>query len=68
MQPESEDKRIISAEWAKDEDIARFLKALPNWQVVQEPSTEIAESPQEIGKSIFYFNISPLGGDYMKFS
>jgi exocyst complex component 4 len=48
VQPESEDKRIISAEWAKDEDIARFLKALPNWQVVQEPSAEIAESPQEI--------------------
>merc|ERR1712223_212153 len=48
VQPESEDKRIISAEWAKDEDIARFLKALPNWQVVQEPSAEIAESPQEV--------------------
>ena len=35
VQPESEDKRIISAQWAKDDDIARFLKALPNWQAVQ---------------------------------
>ena len=26
IQPESEDKRIISAQWAKDEDIARFLR------------------------------------------
>jgi len=26
VQPESEDKRIISAQWAKDEDIARFLR------------------------------------------
>ena len=49
VQPESEDKRIISAQWAKDEDIARFLKALPNWQAVQEPgSTEVTESPQEV--------------------
>lgn len=31
VQPESEDKRIISATWAKDEDINRFLKGLPNW-------------------------------------
>ena len=26
VQPESEDKRIISAQWAKDEDIARLLR------------------------------------------
>ena len=49
VQPESEDKRIISAQWAKDEDIARFLKALPNWQAVQEASGhEVTESPQEV--------------------
>ena len=48
VQPESEDKRIISAQWAKDEDIARFLKALPNWQAVQEVSHEVTESPQEV--------------------
>ena len=52
VQPESEDKRIISAQWAKDEDIARFLKALPNWQAVQEGVSSshevITESPQEV--------------------
>jgi exocyst complex component 4 len=26
VQPESEDKRIISTQWAKDEDISRFLR------------------------------------------
>ena len=31
VQPESEDKRIISAQWAKDDDINRFLRSLPNW-------------------------------------
>ena len=28
---DSDDKRIISANWAKDEDINRFLRCLPNW-------------------------------------
>ncbi|XP_030764843.1 exocyst complex component 4 [Sitophilus oryzae] len=31
VQPYSEDKRICSAAWLKDEDINRFLKSLPNW-------------------------------------
>lgn len=31
MQPETEDKRIYSVAWLKDEDISRFLKSLPNW-------------------------------------
>ncbi|RWS04217.1 Exocyst complex component 4-like protein [Dinothrombium tinctorium] len=35
VQPESEDKRVISATWAKDEDINRFLKSLPNWAILQ---------------------------------
>ena len=35
VQPEAEDKRIISAQWAKDEDISRFLKSLPNWGAVE---------------------------------
>merc|ERR1719244_1687103 len=34
VQPDAEDKRIISAQWAKDEDISRFLKSLPNWSTV----------------------------------
>jgi hypothetical protein len=28
VQPDSEDKRVISATWAKDEDIHRFLRFL----------------------------------------
>lgn len=31
VQPPSEDRRICSAAWLKDEDISRFLKSLPNW-------------------------------------
>lgn len=31
VQPETEDKRIFSVAWLKDEDISRFLKTLPNW-------------------------------------
>jgi exocyst complex component 4 len=48
VQPESEDKRIISAQWAKDDDIARFLRSLPNWQAVKTPDADTAESPQEV--------------------
>ncbi|XP_050293631.1 exocyst complex component 4 [Anthonomus grandis grandis] len=31
VHPHSEDRRICSAAWLKDEDINRFLKSLPNW-------------------------------------
>ncbi|KAJ8961977.1 hypothetical protein NQ314_005758 [Rhamnusium bicolor] len=31
VQPHSEDRRICSAAWLKDDDISRFLKSLPNW-------------------------------------
>ncbi|XP_059607567.1 exocyst complex component 4 [Phlebotomus argentipes] len=31
VQPETEDKRIYSVAWLKDDDISRFLKTLPNW-------------------------------------
>lgn len=48
VQPESEDKRIISAQWAKDEDIARFLRSLPNWIAVQTAEGGESESPQEV--------------------
>merc|ERR550534_3094346 len=33
---DSDDKRIISANWAKDEDINRFLRCLPNWLNLKE--------------------------------
>ncbi|GJQ74842.1 hypothetical protein Trydic_g21678 [Trypoxylus dichotomus] len=31
VQPHTEDRRICSAAWLKDDDISRFLKSLPNW-------------------------------------
>ena len=43
MQPESEDKRIISAQWATDEDISRLLKSLPNWQLAVSDTPSIIE-------------------------
>lgn len=59
MQPETEDKRIYSVAWLKDEDISRFLKTLPNWldlktanakmkqrRLKSEPSEE--ESPTQV--------------------
>jgi len=58
VQPDSEDKRVISATWAKDEDIHRFLRSLPSWTALQtgkasrnlgHPETETYEdSPEEI--------------------
>ncbi|XP_063877986.1 exocyst complex component 4-like [Scylla paramamosain] len=54
-QPDSEDKRIISATWAKDEDISRFLRDLPNWRALQAGVTsdsclEGDENPEEVGE------------------
>lgn len=59
VQPETEDKRIYSVTWLKDEDISRFLKTLPNWldlkmakakmkhgKLKSEPSEE--ESPTQV--------------------
>ncbi|EEC00317.1 exocyst componenet sec8, putative, partial [Ixodes scapularis] len=49
VQPESEDKRIISATWAKDEDISRFLMSLPNWANLQQlKESDVQESPEEV--------------------
>lgn len=45
VQPEPEDKRIISATWAKDEDINRFLKSLPNWATLQGAQHEKQHKP-----------------------
>ena len=47
VQPDAEDKRIISAQWAKDEDISRFLKSLPNWTTVSIAS-EVEETAEEV--------------------
>ncbi|XP_071169748.1 exocyst complex component 4-like isoform X13 [Mytilus edulis] len=35
VQIESDEKRVISATWAKDEDISRFLRSLPSWRSLQ---------------------------------
>ena len=32
--------RIFSASWARDEDISRYLKSLPNWLNLQEERTK----------------------------
>lgn len=53
VQPESEDKRIISATWAKDEDISRFLRSLPNWMNLQHlkensEGPDVEELPEEV--------------------
>jgi len=49
VQPDTEDKRIISAQWAKDEDISRFLRSLPNWSTLSGTDSQ-SEEPQEIEK------------------
>ena len=48
VQPDAEDKRIISAQWAKDEDISRFLKALPNWVAINTGDSQHEETAEEI--------------------
>nr|XP_004661255.2 exocyst complex component 4 [Jaculus jaculus] len=34
---QSEEKLVISASWAKDDDISRLLKSLPNWSNMAQP-------------------------------
>ena len=50
VQPESEDKRIISAQWAKDDDINRFLRSLPNWVSLRATAGDQSkvESPEAV--------------------
>ncbi|XP_049784437.1 exocyst complex component 4 isoform X1 [Schistocerca cancellata] len=56
VQPDSEDKRICSAAWLRDEDISRFIKSLPNWVDLQASKKESTigavtveeESPEEV--------------------
>lgn len=54
VQPDAEDKRIISAQWAKDEDISRFLKSLPNWRTLARhrgpPNSQPEESLEDVEK------------------
>lgn len=63
IQPDSEDKRICSAAWLKDDDISRFIKSLPNWDnmksdvitrrnrgkwSMRRQDTQDEESPEEV--------------------
>jgi exocyst complex component 4 len=53
VQPESEDKGVISATWIKDEDIQRLLKSLPNWLKLQKSKDKkmtesMDESPEDV--------------------
>ncbi|UYV72880.1 EXOC4 [Cordylochernes scorpioides] len=71
VQHESQDKRIISATWAKDEDISRYLKSLPTWIALQNQkghtgSTEIEETPEEVNlrnKKVSEILTSNITGD-----
>ncbi|XP_012280945.1 exocyst complex component 4 [Orussus abietinus] len=63
VHPESEDKKICSAAWLKDDDISRFIKSLPNWTTmkseariyrdvnrrsIRRQETQDEESPEEV--------------------
>ncbi|KAF7995170.1 hypothetical protein HCN44_004642 [Aphidius gifuensis] len=62
IQTESQDKKICSAAWLKDDDISRFIKSLPNWNNMKNHTygknnnsnkwsrqeTQDEESPEEI--------------------
>uniref|UniRef100_A0A1B0GEB5 Exocyst complex component Sec8 n=1 Tax=Glossina morsitans morsitans TaxID=37546 RepID=A0A1B0GEB5_GLOMM len=43
VQPDTEDKRIYSVAWLKDEDISRFLKTLPNWTDLKSSSHRLRQ-------------------------
>ncbi|GIY18448.1 exocyst complex component 4 [Caerostris extrusa] len=52
--PDSEDQRIFSLTWTRDEDISRLLRSLPNWTNLKvnndsnEEEHNYEESPEEI--------------------
>ncbi|CAG7822682.1 unnamed protein product [Allacma fusca] len=53
VQPDAEDKGVISATWVRDEDIERLLKSLPNWAKLQKrkdktPMETFDESPEDL--------------------
>ncbi|XP_004677114.1 PREDICTED: exocyst complex component 4 [Condylura cristata] len=44
---QSEEKLVISASWAKDDDISRLLKSLPNWINMAQPKQLRAKREEE---------------------
>uniref|UniRef100_A0A182VZJ9 Exocyst complex component Sec8 n=1 Tax=Anopheles minimus TaxID=112268 RepID=A0A182VZJ9_9DIPT len=47
VQPETEDKRIYSVAWLKDDDITRFLKSLPNWTDLKSSNARFRQLQQK---------------------
>ena len=49
VQPEAEDKRIVSASWVKDDGINQCIRLLPNWVSLQnlqnKPSKDSSKEP-----------------------
>lgn len=50
VQPETEDKRIYSVAWLKDEDISRFLKSLPNWTDLKSSNFKLSKDMYQISE------------------
>ncbi|XP_035778481.1 exocyst complex component 4-like isoform X2 [Anopheles albimanus] len=51
VQPETEDKRIYSVAWLKDDDITRFLKSLPNWTDLKTSSARLRHQKPRLIKA-----------------
>ncbi|XP_074643044.1 exocyst complex component 4-like [Tubulanus polymorphus] len=47
---DTDDKRVISATWAKDEDINRLLRSLPNWQQIHSDDETLSEQQANISE------------------
>lgn len=52
-------RRIISASWAKDDDISRLLKSLPNWLILD----KVKKNPQILAKS----SLAVMSGSSLSF-
>lgn len=50
VQPETEDKRIYSVAWLKDDDISRFLKSLPNWTDLKSSNFKLTKDMYQISE------------------
>lgn len=50
VQPETEDKRIYSVAWLKDEDISRFLKSLPNWTDLKSSNFRLTRDAYQVSE------------------
>ncbi|KAI8129471.1 Exocyst complex component 4 [Lucilia cuprina] len=53
VQPDTEDKRIYSVTWLKDEDISRFLKTLPNWMDLKNSTQPPTKQNKKLHRNTF---------------